>query len=217
MSSPAETGTRGRRAEERRPWWVVLSSASAPVLLVGGWSVAAAQQIGGFDPVVESISALAASGADRRWIMTSALAGVGVCHLTTALGLRAAAGPGRAVLAAGGVATVLVAAFPLPAEDGSSTAHAIAAGVAFGALAVWPAASWRRGAPTWTLRKPGAVAAAGVLLGLVGWFVAELGGNRLGLAERAAAGAQACWPLVVALSCGGGARQAASRLVGHPA
>ena len=211
--SSAHMGPRGRRADARPPRWAVLSSASAPVLLVGGWSVAAAQQIGGFDPVVESISALAASGADRRWIMTSALAGVGVCHLTTALGLRTAADPGRVLLAAGGVGTVLVAASPLPAGNGSSTAHAIAAGMAFGALGLWPALSWRKGAVTWTLSRPGALAAAGVLLGLVGWFVVELDdGSRLGLAERAAAGAQACWPLVVALSS-----RAAFRLVRPPA
>ena len=104
----------------RTPWWGLASSLAAPVLLVGGWTWAAARPSGGFDPVVETISALAARDADDRWIMTTALLGVGACHLTTAAALRGAALPGRLVLAAGGVATVLVAAFPLPGGGGSS-------------------------------------------------------------------------------------------------
>ncbi len=180
-----------------------MSSASAPVLLIGGWTLAAGRQEAGFDPVVGSISALAAVDADQPWIMTFALLGVGACHLTTAAGLRTAAGPGRMLLATGGAATLLVAAFPLPAGGGSATAHAVAAGVAFGALGLWPALSWRRQAPVAALRAPVALGAATVLLGLLGWFVGELGGgSRLGLAERAAAGAQACWPFWVALTCG---------------
>jgi len=43
--------------------------------------------------------------------------------------------------------------------------------------------------------------AAAVLLALVGWFVIELGsGERVGLGERAAAGAQALWPLAVTVT-----------------
>jgi hypothetical membrane protein len=95
---------------DRTPWWGLVSSVAAPVLLIGGWTVAAGRQRGGFDPVVETISALAAHGADDRWLMTTALAGLGACHVTTALALRSAASPGRVLLALGGVATLLVAA-----------------------------------------------------------------------------------------------------------
>jgi hypothetical protein len=194
----------------RVPWWAVLSSAAAPVLLIGGWTVAAARQRAGFDPVAASISALAAVDADSRWVMTTALAGVGVCHLATASGLRPAAGPGRVLLALGGVGTLAVAAAPLPADHGQSGAHTVAATVAFGALAAWPAVSPRRQAtdpgpaaegPGWALRRPVALGASGVLLGLLGWFAGQLGGGSwLGLTERLAAGAQAVWPLVAVLS-----------------
>lgn len=181
-------------------WWGLVSSAAAPVLLIGGWTVGAARQQDGFDPVVETISALAAYGADDRWVMTTALAGLGLCHLTTAAALRGAAPAGRAILAGGGVATVLVAVFPLPADDGSSIAHTAVAGTAFLALAVWPALAGRRGDSTvpGPLRPAVSVAAAAVLLGLVGWFGAELtsDSDRVGLSERVAAGAQSLWPLV---------------------
>jgi hypothetical membrane protein len=176
----------------------VLSAAAAPVLLVGGWTWAASRQRGGFDPVVETISALAARGADDRWLMTSALAGLGACHLTTALALRSAATPGRLVLGLGGVATVLVAAFPQPV-DGSSAVHSTAAGLAFVSLGAWPLLAGRSWS-AWPVRPAASVAAGSVLLVLVGWFFTELvaDSDRVGLSERVAAGAQALWPLVAA-------------------
>ncbi len=196
--------------EDATPWWGVLSSAAAPVLLIGGWTVAAAQQ-DGFDSVSQTISALAALDASNRWVMTSALAGVGLAHITTALALRAAARPGRLVLAAGGVATVLVSVLPLPTVlgDGGSTPHAVVAGISFGALAVWPAFAMRaRGATTgknsipWGLRRKVALAATAALLAGVGWFVSDLGqeSSSVGLSERVAAGGQAIWPLLAVLS-----------------
>jgi hypothetical membrane protein len=170
------------------------------VLLIGGWTAAAGRQSGGFDPVVETISALAAHGADDRWLMTIALAGVGGCHLTTALSLRAAAVPGRVLLAVGGVGTLLVAAFPLPDAGGSSAAHTAAAAVSFVALASWPLLAGRPSSGVAVLRPVESVAAGAVLLGLVGWFFVELVADtdRVGLSERVAAGAQSLWPLVAA-------------------
>jgi hypothetical membrane protein len=167
-------------------WWVPLSAVTAPVALVGGWTLAAARQPESFDPVTDTISALAASEAQDAWIMTVGLALVGGAHVATAVGLDEARLPGRVVLGAGGVATVLVAVFAQP-----STGHLPAAAVSFAALAAWPAVS---GLPS----RAAGVLAAGGLLGLVGWLVSELGdGSRLGLSERVAAGAQALWPLVV--------------------
>jgi hypothetical membrane protein len=199
----------------RVPWWAMLSSSLAPVFLVAGWTVAAAVQPAGYDPVRDTISALAGHGAEHRWIMTAALAGVGVCHLATAAGLgpatarpagRAGLGParlaGRIVLAVGGAATLLVAASPLP-RTGGSAPHGIAATIAFAALAVWPslAAGSAPGTP-WALRPAVSIVATAVLLALVGWFVVQLSGDGgwIGAAERAAAGAQAVWPLIVVLS-----------------
>jgi Protein of unknown function (DUF998) len=186
------------------PWWTRCSAFTAPVLLIGSWTVAAARQPSGYDPVAQTISALAAVGAGDRWIMTLGLAGVGVCHLLTGLGLRPAAPVGRLVLAGGGVMTIAVAAYPLPGDGRSSTAHGVAAGAAFAALAIWPALAWRgRVDPIGVLRRSVALGASGMLLGLVGWFVVELvAGVRVGLAERVAAGAQSMWPLVVVLFAG---------------
>lgn len=191
----------------RVPWWALVSSIAAPVLLISGWTLAAAVQPVPFDSVVQTISELAARDTPHRWLMTSALVGLGLSHLVTALSLAPAATAGRLTHGLGGLATLLVAAFPLPGAGRSSSAHTAAATVAFISLAVWPAFAWTR------RRVPGQVVAAvlgprvsaaatGVLLLAVAWFFAELllGGQRVGLAERVAAGAQAVWPMAVVLS-----------------
>ncbi|WP_088962760.1 DUF998 domain-containing protein [Micromonospora purpureochromogenes] len=187
------------------PRWALLSSAAAPVFLIGGWTLAASRQPGGFDQVGGTISALAALDAADRWIMTVGLLGLGLCHCLTAAGLRPLRPAGRLLLALGGVATLAVSAFPLPVQRGSSTAHGLSAAVAFGALALWPALSAHRrrvpaGAAGLSARR--GTAAGALLLALVGWFVVELssGGARIGLAERVAAGAEALCPLLVVLA-----------------
>ena len=167
---------------------MLVSAAAAPVALIGGWTLAQTRQSGGFDPVSDTISALAAHGADDPWIMTVGLFVLGVCHVVTAAGLTESTPAGRILLVLGGAATIVVAASPQPAS-----AHVPAAAVSFGALALWPALS---ALPD---RRSG-IAATVVLLVLLGWLAAELrAGDQLGLSERLLAGFQALWPLFVVL------------------
>jgi hypothetical membrane protein len=185
------------------PRFGVVSSVAAPILLIGGWSLAAALQATPFDSTVGTISALAALDADHRWVMTVALAGVGLCHVVTSWSLRGiASAMGRGIHALGGVATIVVAAVPLPAAASEQDApgHSIAAGVAFVALALWPAFASQRHAPA-VLRPIAGRAASALLLGLVGWFGIDLvsGSATIGLSERIAAGAQAIWPATVVI------------------
>jgi Protein of unknown function (DUF998) len=199
------------------PGWGVITSTAAPVLLIGGWTLAAGLRPDHFDSLEDTISELAAIGAPNRWVMTTALVGVGAAHLGTALALRPAAPAGRWLLAIGGVATVLVAANPLP-DRGPAPAHMLVAGISFVALGVWPALSWHRSHPIRPgdpapgaeavaepapvpLRPVAALGAAGVLLGGLGWFLAELlnRSDRVGLSQRVAAGSQALWPLAAVL------------------
>ena len=191
----------------RVPWWALVSSVAAPLLLIGGWTVAAAAQPVHFDSVVRTISDLAARDTPHRWVMTIALVCVGVSHLVTACGLGPAAATGRLLLGLAGLATLGVAALPLPAAGASSSAHTAAATVSFVSLAVWPAFAWTRrqasGPTAETLLAPRvcAAATAALLLGLAWFFVERLAsGEMLGLAERVAAGSQALWPLAVVLS-----------------
>ncbi len=185
----------------RIPRWAVASAVGAPVLLIGGWTLAEDRQPAGYSPVRDTISALAARGATDRWVMTSALAGLGACYVITAFGLRPARRAGRGVLAGGGVATLLVAVFPQPAH-GNSVPHTVAATAAFISLGAWPMFAARRRPCAPPLTRPMSVTATVALLGLVVWFAAEIHGGQRGLAERAAAGAQALWPLAVVLTTG---------------
>lgn len=197
------------------PRWGLVSSLAAPVLLIGGWTMAAAVQPGSFDPMVRTISDLAAQGTPNRSVMTTALACVGLAHLATACALGAASTGGRLLHGFGGVATLMVAAFPVPADGRSSSPHAVAAAVAFISLAVWPAFAWALplapGQTVATLLAPKVSATATcTLLLAVAWLYVEqvTSGQRVGLAERVVAGAQALWPLAVVLSV--------RRAQGHP-
>jgi hypothetical membrane protein len=185
------------------PWWGVLSSVAAPVLLVSGWTVAASLQPR-FDPVADTVSALAAQGATDRWVMTVTFLVVGVCYVVTALALRPARAAGRLILVAGALVGMLVAANPEHPGDAYPIGHIIAASAGLAGLVTWPAGAWRRGpAVPWGLRPAVAAAAVTVLFALVAWFGAELilGIAQVGLAERVAGAAQALWPLAVVLSC----------------
>ncbi len=166
--------------------WVFASAGAAPIALIGGWIWAQTRQPNGFDATTDTISALAAEGATDRWIMTTGLVVLGVCHIATAAGLPEAARWGRILLAIGGLATLSVAAAAQP-----NPLHSPAAAVAFVALALWPAFS--------RLPRPAvAIGATVVLLVLLGWLAIEIrGGDALGLSERVLAAAQALWPLIV--------------------
>jgi hypothetical membrane protein len=136
--------------------------------------------------------------------MTTVIAVLGACYLVTAVGMRAAAPVGRAMIFLGGVATITVSASPLP-PTGTSPAHGIAALVGFVTMAIWPVAAARRGGAAqgtpWGLRLPVALVATVVLLLFNGWFgLSLLPHDLVGVSERATAGAEALWPLVVVLS-----------------
>ncbi len=178
-------------------WWTPVSASLAPVVLIGSWTVAAARR-SDFDSVRDTISALAALAAPERWIVTAGLTVTGACHLFTAAGLSEARPRGRVLLALGGVATLAVAAFPLPAAHGTSTMHAISATTAFVALSVWPGvaahSSTRAGSDPFG-RRIGYCATA-VLVATLGAFVIALAAARyVGLAERVTAATQVLWPM----------------------
>ena len=182
-----------------RPRTAVLSATVAVLALVGGWTWAAAAQPGGFDASAESISALAAWATPHRWIMTTGLVITGLAHLVTAWALVPARRAGRLLLAAGGVATLGVAAVPLPSRTESSLAHTAVATVSFALLAVWPWFGARPDGPVALMR--GVARPAAVVLALaVASLGIDLGGSAFGIHERLVAFLTVVWPLVTAIS-----------------
>jgi hypothetical membrane protein len=185
------------------PWWGLASSAAAPVLLVGGWTVAARLQSPSYDQVTGTVSELMAVSAADRWVMTTVFLVVGVCYIVTGAALRPARLTGRLILITGAAAGMLVAVNPQPAV-GVSVPHTVWAALGFAGLAAWPAWAWRRGPSVpWGLRRSACLGAVATQVILLAWFVAEIftGAGQLGLAERAVGVDQALFPLAVALSC----------------
>ncbi|MFJ8636706.1 DUF998 domain-containing protein [Streptomyces sp. NPDC093568] len=184
------------------PRWALLSSGCAPVFLIAGWAIAAQLEGPAYDPARQTISALASYGAAGFWVMTAALAALGVCHLLTALGLRAAALPGRVALGAGGVTACVVAMIP-PPSSGGSLRHGAVAGVGFAFLALWPVlAADRRGVAPWGLRLAPSVTATVLMLLSAAWFLFEMHQDGpAGAAERLVTAIQSLWPFVVVASC----------------
>lgn len=184
------------------PRWALVSSGCAPVLLAGGWLIAARLEGPGYDPATQTISVLAAYGAEGFWVMTGALLALGVCHLLTAWALSPAARAGRLTLAAGGVTALVVALLPVP-SSGGSLRHGSVAAIGFALLAMWPVLAARRhGAAPWGLRLVPAYAATALMaLGAL-WFVVEIHrGGAPGAAERFVTCMQSVWPFVVVASC----------------
>ncbi|MFJ3103718.1 DUF998 domain-containing protein [Streptomyces sp. NPDC086835] len=184
------------------PRWALISSGCAPVVLVGGWTVAALLQGPAYDPTTQTISVLGAYGAEGFWVMTGAFLALGLCHVCTALGLRPAALAGRVALAGGGVAAFAVVLIPAP-SSGGSLRHGSVAAVGFALLAVWPVlAADRGGAAPWGLRPLPSLVVTAVMGVGAGWFLIEIQRHGVaGVAERLVTCIQSLWPFVVVASC----------------
>jgi hypothetical protein len=185
-------------------WWTLLSSGCAPVLLIAGWTTAALLHGPGYDPATQTISVLAADGAGGYWVMTAALIALGTCHLVTAWGLRAASLAGRLALGGGGVAAIVLAAFPAP-SSGGSLRHGAVVAVGFTLLAVWPVlATDRGGVAPWGLRPALSVAVSALMwIGAVWFWIEVRSHGAAGVAERVLTSAQSLWPFLVVTSCMG--------------
>ena len=181
-----------------RPRTAVISATVAVVALVGGWTWAAALQPGGFDQVAETVSALAASATPHRWVMTTGLVATGLAHLVTAWALVPARRAGRALLAAGGVLTLAVAAVPLPSRTEASAAHTVLAALSFVVLALWPWFAARPAGPS--VLSPRVARGAAVVMTLaVASLAPGAGAAAFGLHERVVALLTVGWPLVTAV------------------
>lgn len=176
-----------------------MSAACAPVVLLASAGIARSVRIESYNPVSETLSALAADGRGE-WVMTAGLAISAGCQIVTAVGLRVLPLLPRAALALAGCCGLAVAA--LPDRLGTATAHIAATGLGATLLAIWPLLTvpWARPISR-SRRVRWAVAASVILAALLSWMCYDAWrGVHLGLSERSAATAEMLWPLVVVIS-----------------
>ena len=179
----------------RTPRWVRVPAVVAPAVLIAGWIVAARLQRDPSRASWATISELAADYARHPEVMTSALAITGLSLIAVAVGLRSVTDSGRVTLGVAGAGVLIVALCPLPRFAGL---HSLAAGVAFLALALWPALGARPGvAPKAAMPAAGRATAVGCVLFAVLYAAPNLLGG-FGIVERLFSGLGTVWVAVVA-------------------
>ncbi len=178
----------------------LVSAYLAPVIFIGGTLIAGAAWPG-YNPVRQTISELAAVDAPTRVFMTVIFVATGLCHLVTVAFARGIGVAGRITFLVGALASLAVAAFPLPADGGRSQAHNTAAIIGFVLLAAWPVLGMRlRPDFPWLVRPIGSILGTVVLTILCLWFLAvwtSTSVSDVGLVERLAADAESVWPAIV--------------------
>jgi hypothetical protein len=194
-------------------WWVFACAALIPVLLTSAWMIAGAVAPASYDPVRQTVSALAGHAGTHRWIVTVALIAVGPCYFAVAAGITILNRWARIGLVVSGVASVGVALCPEPVV-GSTVQHMTFTAIGASSIAVWPALTVQRDNPASVLTTAPVVAiVTSVFLAMLGWLVYEAqGGEAVGLVERLDCTIQVVWPFVVALAVRNGARGGVARV-----
>jgi hypothetical protein len=183
----------------------------APTSFVAAW-LAGGLLADGYDPLVDTISRLAAEGATTRPLMTGGLVAFGVLLPVWArtLGALLDSAALRGVVTTAGLATVGVALLPLTQQGGTlqDALHTVAAGVGYVAMAATPLVA----APLLRRRGHGLAASVSLVVGLVsaaslvGTLVAgEDGQVGSGGLQRLGLTVVDTWHVVVAAAVLGGA------------
>jgi len=180
-----------------------LAAYIGPPLGALGWIIAGAMWPG-YDPVVHTISDLAADDSPVQGFMSASFILGAVFTMLVSVYARPFAMPGRVALAIASVATVGLTVFTTPSQIGHSVPHRIFAIISFVAMSAWPLFSWRRapGAPWPLTRAGGILATAGLAVisvaFLLVWTNPEF--HYSGIAERVLVVAQAVYLSFVVLA-----------------
>lgn len=110
-----------------------------PAAFVGAWALAGAVTDRAYSPIDDTISRLAAIGADTRPLMTAGFIVFGTAVTAFAIALREVVdGPAWITAAGTGIATLAVAAAPLEHSSFVDGLHALFAGAGYLTLAATP-------------------------------------------------------------------------------
>jgi hypothetical membrane protein len=178
---------------------------AGPVTFIASWATAGALTEG-YSPLQEPISRLAAAGAAHRPLMNAGFLVFAAAMPAYAVPLRSAL-PGRAWLAAVvcGVGSAGIAATPLGFSDGLDSAHAVAAGSTYVAMAALPLLAAGPLARAGRRRAARVSGAAGVVAGAC--LAASIVAEPVGLFQRAGLTLIDAWIVAGALAILRGRRE----------
>lgn len=175
------------------PIQVVLGSAIAGSL----WS--------GYDPIVRTISDLAADDSPVQWIMSSFFFLGGTMSIFAAISAKVLALPGRIAILAGGLATYGLTLFTTPSQTGFSTPHRVFAIISFILFSAWPLFAMRlkKGYPP-VIRPFASIVATLIFTVISLWFLSTWtnpSATNVGLVERIIAVSQSWYLAAVIWIC----------------
>ncbi len=191
----------GRPPNSWPAWLPAAAGVVGPLVFIGAWAALGATK-SGYSPVDDAISRLAETGASTRPAMTVGFVvyGAGLCVYAADRRLPNAA---RVLVAATGVTTFGVAAFPL-GHPTSGSVHAAFAGLGYATLAAAPLVT-ARGLAERGQRKPALWSVvAGTVSGAC--LVASLSGPVHGLLQRVGLTVGDAWIVAGALGAWAGGR-----------
>jgi len=170
----------------------LIAAIIGPIQSVSGWLISGAL-VAGYDPVVRTISDLAAVESPTHLLQSSFFILGGTLTIIAAIFARTFSMPGRVALFISGLCTYGLTIFPTPLE-GSSAMHRVFAISSFVLSAGWPlfAMRFRKDAP-WLIRPLFSIAGTVFQTVLALWFLAvwaDRASMTVGVWERVVATSQ---------------------------
>lgn len=140
----------------------LIAAIIGPVQAVLGWVIAGALWPG-YDPIVKTISDLAADDSPVKWIQSSFFVLGGTLSLIAAIYTPVLALAGRVTIFVAGLTTYGLTIFATPTQETSSFWHRVFAIATFILMSAWPLLSMRfdRSYP-WLVRPAGSILATAV-------------------------------------------------------
>ncbi len=178
----------------------LIAATVGPLMTIAGFTIAEAIWRG-FDPIVHTISALAANDAPTIIFMSTIFILSGFADITVGWYAKSFGVPGRLAILFAGVATFALTLFNTPSQTSESPLHQACAIVAFSLLAFWPILAVRRGpdVPPMLRPLPGIIATI-VLVSVCLWFLytwIDPHSHIEGLTERIGVAVEGCYPMFV--------------------
>jgi len=182
----------------------LIAAVVGPIQVVLGSAIAGSLWPG-YDPIVRTISDLAADDSPVQWIMSSFFVLGGTMSIFVAVSAKVLAMPGRIAILLGGIATYGLTYFTTPSQTGYSTPHRVFAIISFILFSAWPLLAMRFKKENPPVIRPAASILATAIFTVISlWFLSTWtnpSATNVGLVERIIAVSQSWYLASVIWIC----------------